>query len=367
MEAGVLRFLSVPVAEKQLRGGSKRKILRRAALAVVSLGIVVATFVYFLPTIANYGDVGGVLKQLSWSWAAALLGATALNLATFAPPWQVVLPGLSFFRAMELTQASTALSIVVPGGPAVGMAGAYGMLRRWGFPARDFSRAATLTGLWNQFLNLFFPIVALFLLTISGEQTAALATAAFIGVAILGIVVAAFVVVLVSNRLARDVGDLACRLATWARAKLRRRPVSWSGASFERFRTDAGDFLERRWHVLTLASLAGSLTVFALLVLSLRGLGVPASQVSLVEAFAAWALVRILASIPISPGGIGVVELGLTGALVGFGGNNVGVVAAVLVYRFLTVVPTLVLGLVAAFTFRRHEPPGIAEVAGSPS
>src|SRR2546430_13942165 len=224
MEAGVLRFLSVPVAEKQLRGGSKRKILRRAALAVVSLGIVVATFVYFLPTIANYGDVGGVLKQLSWSWAAALLGATALNLATFAPPWQVVLPGLSFFRAMELTQASTALSIVVPGGPAVGMAGAYGMLRRWGFPARDFSRAATLTGLWNQFLNLFFPIVAVFLLTISGEQTAALATAAFIGVAILGIVVAAFVVVLVSNRLARDVGDLAGRLATWARAKLRRRP-----------------------------------------------------------------------------------------------------------------------------------------------
>jgi uncharacterized protein (TIRG00374 family) len=266
---------------------------------------------------------------------------------------------------MELTQASTALSIVVPGGPAVGVAGAYGMLRRWGFPAREFSRAVTLTGLWNQFLNLSFPIIAVFLLTVSGEQSAALATAAFIGVAVLGIVVAGFVVVLVNNRLAIEIGDLARRFATWALGKVRRGPVSWGGGSFERFRNDAGDFLERRWHLLTLASLAGSLTVFALLVISLRAFDVSPSQVSLVEAFAAWALVRIIASIPITPGGIGVVELGLTGALVGFGGPNARVVAAVLVYRFLTVVPTLVLGLIAAFTFRRHQA-DVAEVAGSP-
>jgi putative heme transporter len=143
-------------------------------------------------------------------------------------------------------------------------------------------------------------------------------------------------------------------LASWARGKVRRGPVSWGGESFERFRQDAGDFLARRWHVLTLSSLAGSLTVFVLLLVCLRAFGVPPSQVSLIEAFAAWALVRIIASVPITPGGIGVVELGLTGALVGFGGNNAGVVAAVLVFRFLTIVPTLILGLVASFTFRRH-------------
>ena len=78
---------------------------------------------------------------------------------------------------------------------------------------------------------------------------------------------------------------------------------------------------------------------------------------SLIEAFAAWSLARILGSIPITPGGIGVIELGLTGALVGFGGNNAGVVAAVLVYRFLTMVPTLILGLISAFTSGRHRPP----------
>jgi uncharacterized protein (TIRG00374 family) len=306
-----------------------------------------------LPTIANYGEVWSVVKTLSWPWIAALLVAATINIVTFAPPWMIVLPGLSFLSALQLTQASTALSLVVPGGPAAGLAAAFGVLRRWGFATRDIARAATLTGLWNQLLNLCFPVVAVFLLTISGESTATLATAAFVGVAVLGVVVAGLVLVLLSDRLAHDVGDVSERFANWALGKVRRGPVGWNGGSFERFREDAGDLLTRRWPLLTLASLAGSLSVFAVLVVSLRALGVTAAEVSLVEAFAAWALVRLIASVPITPGGIGVIELGLTGALVGFGGNNAGVVAAVLVFRFLTVVPTLVLGLVAAVTWRR--------------
>ncbi len=335
-----------------MRKLSKRH-LKRIAFIGVSAGIVVATFVYFLPTIANYPDVWGVVKNLSWEWVAALLAATAVNLVTFAPPWMVALPGLRFWRAMELTQASTALSLVFPGGAAVGAAGSYGILRKWGFPPRHIARAVTLTGLWNQFLNLLYPIVAVFLLAITHQQTAALATFAFVGVAVLGIVVAGFVVILLSNRLANDLGDVAARFANWALGKVRRGPVGWGGPSFERFREDAGDFLERRWHLLTLSALAGSMSVFAILLVSLRALDVPASQVNLVEAFAAWALVRLLGTIPITPGGIGIIELGLTGTLLGFGGNNAGVVAAVLVYRFLTMVPTLVLGLLTAFTWRR--------------
>jgi putative heme transporter len=345
---------------------SKRRLLRRVALGGVSLGIVVASFAFLLPKVADYGDVWRVVKTLSWEWIGALLVATAINLATFAPPWMVALPSLSFIRAMKLTQASTALSIVAPGGPVVGAAGSFAMLRRWAFSVADISRAVTLTSLWNQFLNLLFPILAVFLLTITGQQTAALATVAFVGVAVLGIVIAGFVVVLVSSRLAEDVGDLAARCVNWARRKIRRGPVNWDGSSFERFREDAGAFLERKWYWLTLSSLAGSLTVFGVLLVSLRAVGVSSADVSLVEAFAAWALIRIIASIPITPGGFGVVEVGLTGALVGFGGDNAAVVAAVLVYRFLTVVPTLVLGLVSAFTFRRHRPPEVAAPTGMP-
>jgi putative heme transporter len=279
---------------------------------------------------------------------------TALNLATFAPPWQAALPGLRFWVAFRMSQASTALSIVAPAGAAVGLAGSYGLLRSEGFPARDVARAVTLTGLWNQFANLSYPIVALFLLTVEGGKSPLLATTAFVGVAVLGMAVGALALVLASDRTATDIGNFAARLANWSLGKFGRDPVRWGGSSFERFRKDAVDLLRRRWHVLTLATLAGSLTVFMVLLVSLRALGVPAAEVTVVEAFAAWALVRLLASIPITPGGIGVVELGLTGALVGFGGNNAGVVAAVLVFRFLTIIPTLALGLLSAARWSRQ-------------
>ena len=99
---------------------------------------------------------------------------------------------------------------------------------------------------------------------------------------------------------------------------------------------------------------AAAVTVFLLLVLSLRAVGVSGSEVDVIEIFAAWSLVRIIGAIPITPGGFGIVELGLTTALVAFGGNNAGVVAGVLIYRFLTVVPTIVLGGLSALTLRSH-------------
>jgi putative heme transporter len=227
------------------------------------------------------------------------------------------------------------------------------MLRRASFTPSAVARSVTLVSLWNQLANLAYPILALFLLTMAGEETAVLATAAFVGVAILGVAVGALVLVLYSNRMASEIGDLAARAATGVKRRFHRGPVRWSGSNFERFRIDVVDVLKHRWHLLTLATLAGSLTVFAVLLVSLRALHVPSSEVTAIEAFAAWSLARILGSIPITPGGIGVIELSLTAALIGFGGNNAGVLAAVLVYRFLTIVPTLILGTVAAAVWRR--------------
>ena len=123
-----------------------------------------------------------------------------------------------------------------------------------------------------------------------------------------------------------------------------------------RFRAQALGLLRRRWHVITLGTLAGHLTVFVLLLVCLRVVGVPASEVSGVEAFAAWALVRILGAMPLTPAGIGIVEIGLTGALVAFGASNAEAVTATLLYRALSVLPTLALGLLAAATWRTHHP-----------
>ena len=110
------------------------------------------------------------------------------------------------------------------------------------------------------------------------------------------------------------------------------------------FRRETIVLLARRWAAITVAAFAGHLAVFGVLLVSLRATGVGADEVTWVEALAAWGLVRLLTAIPATPGGVGIVELGLSTALVGFGAGNAEAVAAVLLYRVLTVVPTLVLG-----------------------
>jgi len=288
-----------------------------------------------------------------------------LNIVTFAPPFMATLPGLGFVHALMLTQASTASTYVAPGGAAVGMALAYAMLRGWGFVPAAVTLAVALTGAWNQMFLLGAPAVAFALLTLAGGSNPLLQTVASIALVAFVAALAAFVAALSGDHVARRVGDLAARLASWALRFVRRRPVLWSGASLVAFRRDAIGLLRRRWWALTLATLAGQLTVFVVLVVCLRTLGVSAGEVTFTEAFAAWTLVRLLGSLPITPGGIGVVELGLTGALVGFGGDNDWVVAAVLPYRVLTVLPTLLLGLLAGAAWRRLAPP-IPRLGGPP-
>jgi uncharacterized protein (TIRG00374 family) len=327
--------------------------LRRLISVGLGLAVVVATFAYVLPRIADYGEVWGVVRELSLPEIAGLILATLLNLVTFAPPWMVALPQLGFRRAFVLTQTSTASTYVAPGGAAVGVALAVAMLRSWGFAGRRVGLAAAVTGIWNQFALLGFPAIALALLTLQQERNPLLQTVALIGLTVFVAAASAFVIGLSTPKLARFVGDSAARLTNWVLHLFRRGPVGWTGESLVRFRNDAVGLLGRRWHVLTLATLAGQLTVFVLFLVSLRVLDVSAGEVTAVEAFAAWSLVRLLGSLPITPGGIGVVEVGLTTALVGFGGDNAEVVAAVLVYRFLTIVPTLVLGLIAGATWRR--------------
>jgi uncharacterized protein (TIRG00374 family) len=329
----------------------------RYALMAGGVALVVLTFAYLLPRIADYRDVWEVVQTLSWGWLAVLAAAVVLNLATFPPPWMVALPGLSFRHGLVMTQASTALSMVTPAGAAVGMAGSYGMLRDWHVPGPAATRAVTLTGVWNQFANLLFPVCALFFLALDGQTHPALTTSAFVGVAILGAAIGGLVLVLYSAELARDVGNAFSAAVSWCLRRIGRRPVGWTGDGFARFRNDTVSLLRRRWPWLTLATLAGHLTVFVVLLVSLRALDVPAAEVSAAEAFAAWALARILGAIPITPAGLGVVELSLTASLVAFGGSNAAVVAAVLVYRFLTMVPTLVLGGLAALTWKMHRPP----------
>src|SRR5580765_626430 len=157
---------------------------RRFGIGAVGVAVVVATFVFVLPRIADYRDVWGVVETLSWPQIGVLFAVTALNLATFPPPWQAALPGLSYRNAFVLSMSSSASTYLAPGGPAVGVALSYGMLRTWGFKRKDVTLAVALTGTWNQFIMLGLPSLALALLTIVGEHHALLKTVALVGLGV---------------------------------------------------------------------------------------------------------------------------------------------------------------------------------------
>jgi uncharacterized protein (TIRG00374 family) len=360
LEAGLSAHPEDELVQAELDGAKKKKTGKGRIIAMaVSVVVIAVVFAVVLPRIANYGDVWDVVKGLSWEWIVALVVAVLLNTATYGPPWVAALPGLSYWHATRATLASTALSSVIPGGAAVGMATSFAMLKAWGFQGRPVGLAVVVTSVWNQLVILGVPIVALAGVAAQGGRNHTLELVALIALGVFVLIVVGFAVGLSSARLARRVGDRAARLVSWVKGIVHKAPVKWKGESFVRFRDETIGLIRRRWWFLTLATLAGHLTVFIVLVVSVRAVGVPRAEVTIVEAFAAWALARVLGSIPITPGGVGFVELGLTGVLVAFGASNAEAVAATLIYRFLTVVPTLVLGLVAAATWnvgkRRRE------------
>ena len=287
--------------------------------AIAVIGVV---FFIVLPSIAPWSDVWAATKNLTWPWLVALAIAAALNVVTFAPPWMAVMPGLSFRAALAVTMASTASTYIVPGGAFVGMGFQFAMLRGWGFRGRPVTLGLTIASLWNQLVIFGCPPIALAILAGNTAASPLLNTLSWVGIAVIGAIVAGLIASLYSDELANGIGDLAANLASRALAIVRRSPVSWGGDAFVRFRRDARDLLKSRWHVITLTTLAGHLSMWFVLVIALRAVGIPWDSVSLAESFAAWSLVRVIGQIPIVPGGFGVIEVGLTAALVGFGGDR---------------------------------------------
>ncbi len=320
---------------------------------VVAIAFVVAVFALVLPRVADYGDVWDSLEHLGTGGTAGLIVVALINLATFAPPWMAALPGLSMTHALVMSQASTAAAAVLPGGDAVGMGLSYAMLRRWGFSVQQVAVATAATAVFNAFANVVFAVAAAGFLAMSGESHPLLTTAAAIGTAAVAVALALFAVALSDDGRARLLGGLFQRLWNRLARLLRRRAASGWDERLVDFRREAVGLLRRRWLPLAGATLLGHLTVFLVLLVALRAVGVPSTDVSLAEAFAAWALIRVITTIPITPGGIGIVELGLTGALVGFGGHRAAVVASVLLYRVLTYVPPIALGGVCLLVWRR--------------
>lgn len=327
---------------------SRRAVLRSA----LGVAIVAAVYVVAVPRIASYGSIARELETVSGPWAAGLAAAVALDILTTALPWRALLPQLTWMGAIGFTQASTALTLVLPGGAPLGMALSFGLLRRLRVAAGAAGFAVALTGIWSQVMILLYPLVGAVLVLGSGNlSTSSLAIAGISGAA--GTVITGLAVATLRSRgAALKLGDAAGRIATWFARLLRRTPPRWDGEALVHAREERLADLRRRWPVLTVATLGNQLTAYLIFELSLRSVGIPVATLSPGESFLAWAIGRVISSLPLTPGGIGFVELGMIGTLVGFGAAHTHVVAAVLLYRGLVIVPTLVVGALGLVAFR---------------
>ncbi|MGH3155710.1 MAG: lysylphosphatidylglycerol synthase domain-containing protein, partial [Streptosporangiaceae bacterium] len=145
-------------------------------------------------------------------------------------------------------------------------------------------------------------------------------------------------------------------------ARLARRPPPADVAgSLASFRDRAGTLLAARGWRITAATVASNLTLWLVLLACLRGLGLSQAEVPWQTSLMAFAFIRLLTALPITPGGLGITELGLVGILAAGSGHQVviQVTAAVLLYRTLTYLPSIPLGAVACLIWR-HAPALIA-------
>ena len=302
----------------------------------MSLTVVLVIFVGVLPRIADFSQVWATLVDMTWLEGLTLSLAALWNLVTYWILVMITLPGLTFPQAAVVTQTSTAVANTLPGGQAFGLGVAYSMYTSWGFRRTTIASSLVVSGVADLFAKLSMPVIALVALALGGHTNAALVTAAVIGAVILGAGVALFALALKSERSAQLVGEGLSAVASSFLRLIGRRPVMAWGEGAARWRAETVNLLHGRWGKVIGAAFMSHASLFLVLLMSLRHVGVSAGEVSWAEALGAFAIARLLTAIPITPGGLGVIELGLTGALVVAGGPEVPVVAAVLIFRALT-------------------------------
>ncbi len=355
-ELSIARTGSDPLAQPDPAGRSSRRRRRWLAIQVLlAVAVVALIYLVLLPKLVDVEQVWATLRAMTWLELVTLLGAAVWNLVSYLLPQLVALPGLTPRQAAIESHTSTAVGNLMPAGQAVALGVTYRFYSSYGFAPPQIALSLLIQGVWNNFVKLGMPIVALGLLVLTGRAAGGLAPVAVVGVAVFGLALAAFALTLSSQRRAARIGATLAAVALLPRRLTGRqgRP-SWAEAAV-RFRADVIALLRRRWHWLTLATLVSHLSLFLVLLLALRHVGVAESRVSWIEVLAAFAFVRLLSVFPITPGGLGVVEFGLATLLVVAGGDKEEVVAAVLVFRVLTFLLPMPIGAITYWLWRRTE------------
>ena len=347
--------------------------LRKVAQVVVSAALVVGIFWYVLQQFADLSEVWAAIRTLTWLEVFGLVVAATWNLVTYWILMVIATPGLTYPQSVVVTESTTAVSNSLPAGGAIGVGLTYSMLSSWGFSKSRSTLSVLVTGIWNNFAKLGMPIVALAILAVQGEPGGGRMVAALFGLVGLVGALVIFALILRSEDFARRAGLVAERVMSALRKVVRKGPVHGWDHAFTKFRGRVIGLVRHRWAALTITTVVGHLSLYAVLLITLRVMGVSEDEVSWAQILAAFAFARLLTAVPLTPGGVGIIELALIASLTDAGGEDAEVVASVLIYRLLTyVVPILFGGITYLYwrhnrSWRDSAPPMPADLAPSPS
>jgi uncharacterized protein (TIRG00374 family) len=322
----------------------RQRLLRRAAwLAVTAVSLyLVAPSV--LDVLASWKDI----KRFSPGWLAAMAGLETTALACLWALQRVALHTRDWYAVITSQLASNALSKVAPGGGAVGAALQYRMLVDAGMRKASAVAGLTAANLLTLAVVLALPVLAIPAIARGGVDRS-LVEATVGGAVVFVALFAAGAVCVASERPLVWVGRVVQRI----RNRLRRRAAPLTGLPsrlvHERDRVLAT--LGPRWKRALLATTGRWAFDYATLLAALAAVGARPRWSLVLLAFCA---AQLLSQVPITPGGIGFVEAGLTATLglAGVAGGNA--VLATFAYRLFSYWLPLPAGALAAVLHRRR-------------
>jgi uncharacterized protein (TIRG00374 family) len=300
------------------------------------------------------------LDEIAPLWFPAMV---ALQVGSYACMWTIQRLAVRTERwgpVITSQLASNAFGRVVPGGVAASGAVQYAMLVRAGVPAGAAASGMTASSLLLFGTLLALPVLALPAIIGGVAIDPHLARAALAGAVVIVLIVAVGAASVVWDRPLELAGRAAQAIAN--RMRRGREPVTGLPERLLSERDVVVSVLGQEWWEALLLAAGRWLLDYLTLIAALYALGASPRPSLVLLAFCA---AQALGTLPLTPGGLGFVEAGLTGtlALAGVGGG--AAVVATLAYRLVSFWLPIPAGAAAAIVHRRRF--GMAEVEPPPT
>jgi uncharacterized protein (TIRG00374 family) len=332
------------IAEGEARRPTRRRVLRGAfwlAITGVSLYLVAPAVI---ETASSWQD----LTELAPGWAAAAVAVQALAVVCLWWLQRIAMHQAPWYAVSTSQLAGNGMAKVAPGGGAVGAALQYKMLVEAGIDAGRAVAGLTASNLLTLAIVLALPVLALPAL-VRGGVDRGLAELALGGFAIFVVLAAAGAVAFSTDGALRWVGRVVQR----ARNGLRRHaaPVTDLPDRLVHERDRVRDTVGERWRSALAAGIGRWAFDYATLVAALAAVDSHPRPALVLLAFCA---AQLLAQLPLTPGGLGFVEAGLTATLALAGVGAGAAVLATFAYRLLTYWLPMPLGVAGAILHHRR-------------